>query len=269
MTMMSTLTKALVLLFAAGLALAQTAVEPHADAGPRNPFHNDPKAAAAGEEVFRVHCAACHGSKGEGGSGPDLSQGSFGVGDRDEDLYQIVFRGRDVMRGFRNILNEESIWHVITFVRSLTGRNLGTVQGDVVAGEKLFWGKGGCGQCHRVGLNGSSIGPDLSDIGIRRGAAHLRESLMNPDADVPRGYATASVTSPDGKTIQGILSRSDVFSVQMFDLQGNFYSFFRDEVKQISESEKSLMPEYGSTFRPSELNNLLAYLSRLGRESKP
>lgn len=264
--MISIAPKLLVFLLAAGLCLAQTAEEPHA--GPQNPFRNDPTAAAAGGEVFRIHCAACHGAKGEGGSGPDLSEGAYGVGDRDEDLFQIVSRGRDVMRGFRNILDEESIWRVITFVRSLAGRNLGTVQGDVAAGENLFWNKGGCGQCHRVGLNGSSAGPDLTEIGIRRGAAHLRESLLQPDADVPRGYAMASIKTQDGKNMQGILRRSDSFSVQMFDLQGNFYSFLREELQQITESKRSLMPAYEGTFSETELKNLIAYLSRLGRETK-
>ena len=267
-TMISSAHKILLFLLAAGLALAQTADEPHAGAGLQNPFRNDPQAVAAGGELFRVHCVACHGAQGEGGSGPDLSEGVYGVGNRDEDLYQIVMRGRDVMRGFRNILNEESVWHVVTFVRSLAGRDLGTVQGDAAAGEGLFWGKGGCGQCHRVGLNGVSTGPDLTEIGARRGGPHLRESLISPDASVPRGYAMVTVVTMDGQNIQGIRRRSDSFSVQITDMQGHFHSYLRDETKEITEIEKSLMPEYGDMFSETELDDLIAYLSRLGRENK-
>jgi len=264
--MISNTHKILLFLLAAGLTLAQTADEPHS--GVQNPFRDDPQAAAAGGEVFRVHCAACHGAQGEGGSGPDLTEGVYSGGNRDEDLFQIVMQGRDVMPRFRNILSEESVWHVVSFVRSLAGRHLGTVQGDAAAGGKLFWDKGGCGQCHRVGLNGAGTGPNLTAIGATRGAPYLRESVLNPDASVPRGYATVTAVTLDGQTIQGIRRRSDNFSVQFMDMQGKFYSYLRDELKEITESEKSLMPAYGNTFSEAELNDLAAYLSRLGRDKK-
>jgi putative heme-binding domain-containing protein len=265
--MKSSAHKVIVFLLAAGLASAQNANEPHAG-GLQNPFGNDAQAIAAGAEVFRIHCSACHGAQGEGGSGPDLSEGSYSAGDRDEDLRQVVMAGRGVMRGFRNILTGESIWQVVAYVRSLAGRSLGTVQGDVAAGGKLFWGKGGCGQCHRVRLEGAGAGPNLTEIGIKRGANYLRESLLTPDASVPRGYAVVTAVTTDGQTIQGIRRRSDNFSVQFLDMQGGFHSYLKDELKQITESEKSLMPAYGSTFSETELNDLVAYLSRLGREKQ-
>jgi putative heme-binding domain-containing protein len=268
-TVISTVPKTLLCVLAAGLALAQTTDQTHADPGVQNPFGNDRQAVAMGAELFRVHCAACHGAQGEGGSGPDLTEGVYAAGDRDEDLRQVVTRGRGgVMPGFRNILDEESIWRLVSFMRSVAGRNLGTVQGDAAAGGQLFWGKGVCGQCHRVGLNGASAGPSLTLIGARRGAAYLRESLVSPDAAVPRGYATVGVVLRDGRTIQGIRSRSDNFSIQFMDMQGNFHSYLRDEVREITESEKSLMPAYGNMLSDAELNDLVAYLSRLGREKK-
>ena len=266
--MKSSAHRVLLFLLSAGLALAQNANEPHAG-GLQNPFGNDPQAIAAGAEVFRVHCSACHGARGEGGSGPDLTEGTYSSGGRDEDLRQVVMTGRGVMRGFRNILTGESIWQVVAYVRSLAGRNLGAVQGDVAAGGKLFWGKGGCGQCHRVGLEGAGAGPNLSEIGAKRGVNYLRDSLLNPAASVPRGYAVVTVVTTDGRTIQGIQRRADNFSVQFLDMQGGFHSYLKDELKQVTESEKSLMPAYGSAFSETELNDLVAYLSRLGREKQP
>jgi putative heme-binding domain-containing protein len=265
--MKSSAYRVLLFLLAAGLAFAQYANEPHAG-GLQNPFGNDPQAVAAGAEVFRIHCSACHGAQGEGGSGPDLTEGNYSSGGRDEDLRQVVMTGRGVMRGFRNILTGESIWQVVAYVRSLAGRNLGTVQGDVAAGGKLFWGKGDCGQCHRVRLEGAGAGPNLTDIGAKRGANYLRDSLLKPDASVPRGYAVVTVVTTDGQTIQGIQRRSDNFSVQFLDMQGGFHSYLKDELKQITESEKSLMPAYGGALTDTELNDLVAYLSRLGREKQ-
>jgi cytochrome c oxidase cbb3-type subunit III len=258
--------KLLVFLLFVGVALAQN--EPHAGAEVKNPFGGDPQAVAAGAQLFQTHCASCHGSKGEGGSGPDLSQGTFGVGDGDDDLRQIVTRGREVMPGFRNTLEEDDIWRVISFIRSLAGQNLGPVTGDAAAGATLFWGKGGCGQCHRVGLQGGGAGPNLTKIGVRRGTTSLRNSITTPDAEVPRGYAVVTAVTMDGKTVQGIEVRHDAFSAQFRDLANNYYSYLRSEVKEMSRSEKSLMPSYASVFSDKEVDDLVAYLAGLGRGDK-
>ena len=250
-------------LIATGVAAAQNADEPHA--GPQNPFGNDPQAVAAGGEVFQVHCSACHGAKGEGGSGPDLSRGAFSVGDADADLQQIVTRGRDVMPGFRTTLGEQDVWRVVSFIRSLAGSIAETTTGDAAAGGKLFWDKGGCGQCHRVTLNGGSLGPNLSTIGLKRGASHLRESILDPDADLPQGYATLTVATADGAKIEGVQLGYDNFSAQLLDLQNNFHSYLKSEVKEITRSRRSLMPAYRDVFSASEIDDLVAYLSSLGR----
>ncbi|MGH7378448.1 MAG: c-type cytochrome, partial [Candidatus Methylomirabilales bacterium] len=48
---------------------------------------------------------------------------------------------------------------------------------------------GGCIGCHVVGgMPGGAIGPDLTHIGSRRNAAYLRESILDPDATIARGY---------------------------------------------------------------------------------
>ena len=258
--------KLLIFLLFAGAALAQN--EPHAGAEVKNPFGNDPQAVAAGAKLFQAHCSACHGSKGEGASGPDLSRGTFAVGDGDDDLRQIVTRGRDIMPGFRGTLEEDDIWRVISFMRSLAGQNLGTVTGDAAAGANLFWGKGGCGNCHRVGLQGGGAGPNLTQIGVRRGVTSLRNSIIDPDAELPRGYAVVTAVTMDGKTIQGIEVRHDAFSAQFRDLANNYYSFLRSEVKEMSRSEKSLMPSYKGVFSEKEVDDLVAYMAGLGRGEK-
>jgi mono/diheme cytochrome c family protein len=53
------------------------------------------------------------------------------------------------------------------------------------------------------------------------------------------------------------------------DMEGQFHSYLREEIKEITEYEKSLMPSYGNMLSEAELDDLVAYLSRLGRERKP
>ena len=51
------------------------------------------------------------------------------------------------------------------------------------AGQILFQSSK-CLDCHRVGENGSRLGPDLSDIGARRSPQLLQQAIVAPDAEV-------------------------------------------------------------------------------------
>ena len=75
----------MLLAMAAAMGAAQT---------PRtNPLAGDPKAAEEGRVAFRLSCSLCHGVKGEGGRGPDLTIGDYSVGNTDADLYQVISNG--------------------------------------------------------------------------------------------------------------------------------------------------------------------------------
>jgi cytochrome c oxidase cbb3-type subunit II len=84
-----------------------------------NPFAGNREALEEGEAIFRTACAVCHGEKGRGGIGPSLT-GAKTYGGTDADLFASVSDGRAAgMPPFANILGEEKIWKVITYVRSL------------------------------------------------------------------------------------------------------------------------------------------------------
>ena len=55
---------------------------------------------------------------------------------------------------------------------------------DAAAGKAIFQGKGGCVNCHSVENRGGSLGPDLSDIGIKRTPESLRLAIVDPDAEI-------------------------------------------------------------------------------------
>ena len=92
------------------------------------------------------------------------------------------------------------------------------VQGDAQVGEQIFWSKGGCGACHRVGRKGGAYGPDLTRIGRSRSVEHLRASLLDPDDDLPPGYFVVRAVHRDGRTTTGIGVAFDDFSAQLWGL---------------------------------------------------
>src|SRR5579872_1255584 len=216
-----------------------------------NPFAADKTAADVGKGMFRIYCAPCHGIRAQGGRGPDLSRGVFRSGDKDSDLFHLIAEGvaGTEMAGWSPKLEDENIWRLVAYIRTVNRHDNTTVTGDAAHGESLFWGKGSCGNCHLVSGRGRSIGPDLSRVGRQRSVSYLRESIVSPNADISPGYTAIDVVTRDGKKITGIEQSYDNFSARIIDLAGKTYSFQRDKVSSMKREYRSLMPEtYGSLF---------------------
>src|SRR5690349_4475103 len=102
---------ALLLLAAAGAFGQQTEV--------RNP-HATPADVGAGAKIFRSHCAQCHGSKGEGGLGPNLTAGVFYHGGTDADLYRNITDGIVGTAMPSTFFDGTQAWQIVAYVRSLS-----------------------------------------------------------------------------------------------------------------------------------------------------
>lgn len=244
-----------------------------AAAQPGNPFAHDAQAAGVGKGVFRIYCAPCHGIRGAGGRGPDLTRGVYNSGDRDADLFHTISAGvaGTEMESYSGTLSEENIWRLVTFIRSLSSGGIATaIKGDPARGRELFRVKGHCANCHMVDGKGGRSGPDLSRVGRQRSDAFLRQSIVDPSAEITPGYATVSVVLRDGKQMVGFERGLDNFTVQMMDLAGKYYSFDKSALGSIKRDTRSLMPDnYGKTFTAPELDDLVAYLSTLHGVTKP
>ncbi len=71
---------------------------------------------------------------------------------------------------------------------------------DVKVASKYEKGKevvaaSGCLGCHKIGENGNTVGPSLTDIGDRLGTAAIARTLVNPTKPMP-SYATLKQTKP-------------------------------------------------------------------------
>src|SRR5437867_6228607 len=108
----------------------------------KNP-HTTPADIAAGAKIFRAHCAECHGLKGEGGRGPNLTTGVFFHGSRDADLLKNISDGISGTAMPSTFFSADQVWQVIAYVRSLSQR--GSAErppGAAAVGETLFRDKG-------------------------------------------------------------------------------------------------------------------------------
>jgi putative heme-binding domain-containing protein len=227
-----------------------------------NPFDNS-AGVEEGRSLFQLHCSYCHGARGEGGRGADLTTGQYRRGGSDANLYSTVRNGiGSEMPAVR--ATDDEVWKMVAFVKRLGSAGITEKPaGDPVAGKALYEGKGGCTTCHSIGRNGGSLGPDLSDVGRRRNLKYLEESIVSPEADVPAGYRAIQVVTKTGQTVSGIRLNEDDISIQLRDTADNLRSFLKDKLSDIRHDRPALMPSYGKAFSRKEIDDVVAYLNSL------
>lgn len=73
-----------------------------------------------GEQIYQKECAACHGAKGEGVTGPALGNQSALAHNTDEVIRYAIRHGRQEtpMKAYADILSEQEIDNVTAFIRS-------------------------------------------------------------------------------------------------------------------------------------------------------
>ena len=223
---------------------------------------------AQAKRVFDNSCAGCHGPEGSGGKGPRLAVPKLRRARTDEELGQIILFGIPGTEMPPSWYLGQDVVLVAAYVRML-GANATPpkVAGDIVKGLELFRGKAGCTGCHTVGSEGRAYGPDLSDIGARRSAASLHESLIDPSAEVGEGFVPVHATTRQGNKVSGIRINEDNFTIQVLEPSGRFQSFRKSALAALDERPtESAMPSFKSVFSENELQDLVAYLSSLRGE---
>jgi putative heme-binding domain-containing protein len=214
-----------------------------------------------GRKLYTGYCGHCHGLGGEGGRGSVLNTGQLRHGGSDRELFAVIRNGiaGTEMRG--SFLPEPEIWRMVTYVKQLGRRGTSdAATGDPAAGASIYKDKG-CAGCHTVNGHGGFLGPDLTTIGAKRSVRHLRESIVNPDADVPLDYRVVAVVTSSGSTVRGIHVNEDEYAVHLRDMSGNLRTFLKREIKEVKLPRQSVMP--ASQLSPTDLENLTAYLASL------
>jgi cytochrome c oxidase cbb3-type subunit 3 len=250
-----------VLLIAALLPLA---AQPEKEDKTKHRFIGDPVAIEAGRLLFAGGCAACHGAEGQGGRGPNLRERIYWHPVDEETLHTVIVKGIPAGGMPAAALEEDQVWQVVAFVRSLTAPAIETVvPGNPRAGDDLFWGKAGCGACHSIRGRGGKLGPDLTNAGATRPLPQLRQDILDPDAGGAGSYRTVKVTLRTGAKLQGVARNFTNYSLQLQDAEGNLRLLSMADIREMTLAKGSAMPkDYAKRLSSQELDDLLAYLSR-------
>lgn len=239
-----------------------------------HPLIGNPAAIADGTKLYAHSCAGCHGPDGSGGRGPNLVRRPLWHPLSDERIFEVVRQGLPGADMPPTDLTDDETWRLVAFLHALIGPAVeNPAPGDPKAGAEAFWSKKhGCSNCHAIRGTGGRTGPDLTDIGGIRPLALIKEALVNPSHKLYLlGREAVTVKLKDGRAVEGVARNRDNFSLQVIDREGKLHLLSMREVAVLEISESPIMPaDYGERLSASEIENLLAFLSRQSlRDSTP
>ena len=220
-------------------------------------------AAQDGRQLFDQHCQLCHGDGHGADRGPNLADNRRIRGQSFEQVRAIIRKGMPAAGMPAYDLPQAELDAVTAFVRSLSAAAIDArVEGDRVAGERFFFGKGDCAGCHMVFGKGKAVGPDLSGVGRKLTLAAIRTSVQRPSESIKPGYEVVNLGLSAGGALRGFARNQSRYNMQLQDFNGRFHMLAANEFTLLSEEETSLMPEPRCSAK--ECDDLIAYLSSLG-----
>ena len=92
------------------------------------------------------------------------------------------------------------------------------------------------------------------------------EAISEPDAEVPSEYWTITIKTAKGQTLNGTRLNEDTHSIQLRDEGGRLISVMKSNISNSEMSRKSRMPAFTGKFTEQQMDNLIAYLTRLREE---
>jgi putative heme-binding domain-containing protein len=141
---------------------------------------------------------------------------------------------------------------------------------DHERGRRVF-AQAQCIACHRMGEEGGTVGPDLTDVASRFSARDMLEAILEPSRVVADSYRHVTVKTKDGKTVTGRLAPVD-YRLPVLRLATDplvpetGVDVAKDDIVSYAESEISPMPGgLLSTFTREEIADLLAFLGQSDR----
>lgn len=138
--------------------------------------------------------------------------------------------------------------------------------GDVERGRQVFFKTSGvtCSNCHRIHGTGSTLGPDLSQIGKKYNTAQLLESILEPSRTIDPQYLPWLVETRTGKVHTGLLVRKTEEETILRDANDKEIRIPNHQVETAVQQRKSLMPELLLRDMTAEqVADLLAFLASL------
>ncbi len=149
---------------------------------------------------------------------------------------------------------------LLTYLKSGAARNASPLRG-----EKAFT-TAQCIKCHRCGVQGETLGPDLTTIAKRFQKKEILESIIYPSHNISDQYASRTVLS-NGRTYTGLVAPRGDDGITVLMSDGEKIDLAHGEIEQIRPSPVSSMPAgLLNSLTLEQVSDLFAFL---GQDNQP
>ena len=231
---------------------------------------------AEGKKLFGGLCVTCHGFDGTGGGAPPLNRPRLLSAPDDASLRNVIAEGIP-NRGMPRVrrVTDDEMRQLVAYVKSLGKSTRVAVQGRCDSGRTTLCQAGmrqlshhqrdrrkprSRADQHRLAARSRL----LASGGARAGRPAPSGKSGDSSAGIQR-FLPVTVVTRDGAEVRGVRLNEDVFTIQLRDVTGKFLSVRKSDAAVIrKETGASLMPSFANRLVASEIDDLVAYLSRLG-----
>lgn len=135
---------------------------------------------------------------------------------------------------------------------------------DTKLGQEIFFGRGTCFACHKIGDKGIAIGPDLQGINKRRDVDYVIKSIVDPNAYIVEGYQQTVLTMKDGSQLFGMVQEETGEQIVLFLPTGQKKVVKVSEIKKKEDNPNSGMPSsFVHTLSAKDIADLSAWIMTL------
>ena len=172
-------------------------------------------------------------------------------GGRNTSMYQIFLKKES-----KESVNHEKIKSLVS-------------SADTKLGEEIFFGRGTCFACHKVGDKGIAIGPDLQGIKLRRDLDYVIKSIIDPNAYIVEGYQQTVLSMKDGSQLFGMVQEETGEEIILFLPTGEKKVAKVKDIKKREDNPNSGMPSsFLHTLSSKDIADLSVWIMSLEAAAK-
>ena len=135
------------------------------------------------------------------------------------------------------------------------------IEGSAEKGKEIFQ-RQGCFACHSVAPDQVMKGPYMGQVGSIMNREQIAESILKPNASISQGFATYLITTKDGKTYNGFITKSSSDETEVTNIAGQKVTINTPDIVERKRLETSMMPAgLVNSLSYEEFASLLTYLS--------
>ncbi len=130
--------------------------------------------------------------------------------------------------------------------------------GSPERGLEIF--KSQCSSCHRIGNDGVSVAPDISDTRVKR-PSDLLTNILDPNRAIDNNYFSYTAVTTAGKVYTGVLAEETPFAITLKQAKGETVTLQRDDIEEFASDGVSFMPKgLEKNITPQQMVDLISYM---------